>query len=140
MADVHDPTTRSFNMSCIRSRGNKTTELKLRQVLREAGITGWRRSYRLFGSPDFVFRQKRVAVFVDGCFWHGCARGCKPLPLDNPFWSEKIMQNRRRDRAVMRTLRGNGWRVIRIWEHELAGDCRKTISRIRRMLDVTVPS
>jgi len=71
------------------------------------------------GKPDFVFPDQRLAVFVDGCFWHGC-----PLHGTNPatnreFWSEKITRNRQRDREVNRALRALGWRILRIWEHEL---------------------
>ena len=131
MADVHNPETRSYNMSRVRSRGNKTTELKFISILRSKGITGWRRHYRLLGQPDFVFPKKRVAVFVDGCFWHGCRRGCKPLPRSNEFWKKKIEGNRRRDRIVSRELRDRGWTVIRIWEHDLRGAARAAVRRIR---------
>ena len=81
MADVHTPEKRSFNMSRVRCRGNKTTELVFVAILKSERITGWRRRYRIFGRPDFVFPKERIAVFVDGCFWHGCPRRCKPAPV-----------------------------------------------------------
>ena len=137
MTDVHSPETRSFNMSRVRSRGNKSTELRFLQILKQAGITGWRRNYPLFGQPDFVFPKKRVAVFLDGCFWHGCPLGCKSLPASNrPFWAEKIDANKRRDRKVTRALRANRWSVIRIWEHDLKSNEKAVLRRIRHMLSL----
>jgi len=83
MADVFSKTKRSAVMAAIRSRGNKDTEMKLAAITRTHGITGWRRHLPLPGRPDFAFRKERVAVFVDGCFWHGCPlHGHKPRPKD----------------------------------------------------------
>src|SRR4051812_17059299 len=97
MADTLSPEARSERMSRIRSRGNQKTELRLLLILRGAKIHGWRRHASLYGSPDFLFRREKLAVFVDGCFWHGCA--CKKTPKTNTkFWRDKISQNRRRDR------------------------------------------
>lgn len=106
-------------MSRIRSAGNRSTELRLVSLMKEAGIIGWRRRYGLTGNPDFVFPKERVAVFVDGCFWHGCPR-CRNVPLTNAdYWAAKNERNRARDRLVSRRLRGDGWTVLRIWEHRL---------------------
>jgi hypothetical protein len=71
MADVFSKRKRSQIMAAVRSKGNKTTELKLISIFRVNGIVGWRRNKKITGSPDFVFRKKRIALFVDGCFWHG---------------------------------------------------------------------
>lgn len=131
MADVHTRSVRSFNMSRVRSRGNRSTELNLIALFRTAGVTGWRRNSVLFGRPDFVFPARRVALFVDGCFWHGCRRRCKPPPRNSDFWELKISQNRKRDRLVSKTLRDEGWTVLRIWEHDLAGNHRAVLRRIR---------
>jgi DNA mismatch endonuclease (patch repair protein) len=99
--------------------GNKDTELRLIGLMRAAGIRGWRRKAAVFGRPDFVFPRERVAVFVDGCFWHGCPiHGTQPKQ-NAEFWVTKIAKNRARDRLVNRELRKAGWRVIRIWEHAL---------------------
>jgi DNA mismatch endonuclease (patch repair protein) len=73
MSDVFTPQKRSAVMSLIRGRGNKETELKLITLMRAHGIGGWRRGSKLPGRPDFVFPRERLAVFIDGCFWHGCA-------------------------------------------------------------------
>jgi len=120
MPDVFTRRKRSAVMSRIHACGNRSTELRLVAFMRKHAITGWRRKQRVNGRPDFVFRKRRVAVFVDGCFWHGCPRhGVKPK-TNAAFWRRKIEGNRARDRLVTRTLRRNGWRVLRIWEHELA--------------------
>jgi DNA mismatch endonuclease (patch repair protein) len=74
MPDVFTKAKRSAVMSLIRSRGNRATELSLIALMGEHGITGWRRNAPVYGKPDFVFRGPKVAVFVDGCFWHGCPR------------------------------------------------------------------
>jgi DNA mismatch endonuclease (patch repair protein) len=95
------------------------------------GLTDFPRHWPVFGKPDFVFPKLRLAVFVDGCFWHGCPRhGVKPRQ-NAAFWRRKIAANRTRDRLVNRTLRKMGWRVLRVWEHELA---RRNESRLLRRL------
>ena|SRR5215831_20956309 len=106
-------------MASIRSRGNLTTEIGLARLLRSTHIKGWRRHQPLAGKPDFIFEQKRLAVFVDGCFWHGCPK-CYRMPEDNrAYWSQKVTKNRDRDKRNTQELRADGWRVIRIWEHAL---------------------
>lgn len=119
MADLFDQERRSELMSLIRSSGNKMTELRLIQLMKEADIHGWRRHYQLLGHPDFVFRRERIAVFVDGCFWHYCPK-CGRLPSTNrKFWKAKLERNRSRDKRITRQLRRMGWSVLRFWEHEL---------------------
>jgi len=121
-------------MSRIRGRGNKDTELTLMKLLCQHRITGWRRNQKVFGKPDFLFKSKRLAIFVDGCFWHGCPR-CYRRPKSNrKFWDAKIVRNRERDREVNSKLRRLKWRVVRIWEHELARSESKCIARIEKAL------
>lgn len=131
MPDVFTREKRSAVMSLIRGSGNKDTELRLIAIFRANQITGWRRNQSLFGKPDFVFPSLKIPVMVDGCFWHGCpTHGAKPK--DNAdFWCKKLLANQARDRLVTRTLRQQGWRVIRIWEHELT---RKNEARLLRRL------
>ena len=135
MPDIFTKAKRSEVMSRIRSRGNRDTELRMIAIFREHGITGWRRNQRVFGKPDFVFPKARVAVFVDGCFWHGCPRH-STLPAGNrAFWKRKFARNAARDRLVSRTLRALGWRVIRVWECALGRKREKaTVARIARAL------
>ena len=118
--DVFTKEKRSAVMAAIRSRGNMATELRMMALFRAHGITGWRRHARVFGKPDFVFRAGRVAVFVDGCFWHGCPRHGTMPAGNRAFWMAKLTRNAARDREVNRTLRKAGWRVLRVWECALA--------------------
>jgi len=120
MPDVFTQAKRSEVMARVRSRGNQTTELALVKIFRRHGITGWRRKHAAFGRPDFVFLKGRVAVFVDGCFWHACPRHGTSPRGNREFWRRKLFRNRTRDLLVTRTLRRQGWRVLRLWEHELA--------------------
>ncbi len=120
MPDVFTKKKRSQVMAAIRSRGNKATELRLVSILRAARITGWRRHQPLPGRPDFIFPRQRVAIFVDGCFWHGCRWHCRMPQGNREYWQRKIARNSDRDRRTTRLLRSRGWRVIRIWGHALA--------------------
>lgn len=117
--DVFSPAKRSDVMSRIRARGNKDTEMVLARILRRFRIRGWRRHYGVVGCPDFAFPRERVAVFVDGCFWHGCPLHSQMPRSNRPFWSVKLAANKMRDRRVNRSLRSRGWSVLRIWEHDL---------------------
>lgn len=120
-------------MAAIKSKGNKETELKMVAIFRAAGISGWRRNQKCLGKPDFVFRKSRIAVFVDGCFWHGCKKHCR-MPSDNrEFWRLKIERNMARDRLVSRSLKLHGWRVLRIWAHSLKASDR-VADRVRSAL------
>lgn len=121
-------------MSRIKGRGNRSTELAIARLFRKNGVKGWRRHLALFGKPDFAFPATKLAVFVDGCFWHGCPR-CYSAPKQNRgFWVAKLGTNRRRDRKVTRRLRALGWKVIRIWEHELASNNVAVLRRVSRAL------
>lgn len=134
MADVLSQAERSKLMAKVRSKGNKDTELKLVSVFKTHGITGWRRHRPVFGRPDFIFPTERIALFVDGCFWHGCPRHYRAPTQNAEFWVRKITNNRKRDRLVTRTLKAKGWLVIRIWEHALKGDALGVATRVKRVL------
>lgn len=136
MVDVLAKENRSALMAKIRSRGNKSTELRLMTILRGHHLSGWRRNVSLPGRPDFVFRKQRLAVFVDGCFWHGCPIHGHVPKSRLEYWIPKLARNRRRDRQVRATLRDSGWRVYRIWEHEL-GDPERIAARLSRLLGET---
>ena len=157
MPDVFTKAKRSDVMSRIRSRGNKDTELALARLFRAEGITGWRRQQRIrcnvqrptpnaersklsvgrwkFFSvvPDFVFPKLRLAVFVDGCFWHACRLHTTKPKGNVAFWRRKFATSKARDLLVNRTLRKAGWLVLRIWEHELRAQNRsRCVRRVRR--------
>lgn len=106
-------------MAKVKGRENRLTELRLIEVFREQKIRGWRRRARVFGNPDFIFPEARLAVFVDGCFWHNCPiHGSVPVS-NQLFWIGKLRRNKMRDQLVNRELRCGGWSVLRIWQHEL---------------------
>ena len=121
-------------MASIRASGNRTTELALARMLRISRIHGWRRHQLLPGRPDFCWPTLRLAVFVDGCFWHGCPR-CYQKPRNNSaYWALKVKTNKARDRKVTRHLASAGWRVVRIWECEVQhpGSLRRIRSALQR--------
>lgn len=120
MPDVFTREKRSKVMARIKGKGNKDTELAMIHVMKSNHITGWRRNHDLFGKPDFVFPKQRVALFVDGCFWHKCPKHFKMPESNREFWERKLNGNKIRDKLVNKTLKVAGWKVIRIWEHELA--------------------
>ena len=99
------------------------------QLFRRHHITGWRRRQSIFGKPDFVFPKLKLAVFVDGCFWHCCPKHCNRPANNAAFWRRKLDANRQRDRLVGRTLRKMGWQVLRVWEHELERQNQKRLVR-----------
>ena len=133
MADVFSKKKRSQVMAAIRSKGNKDTELKLAAILRTQGVKGWRRNHPALGKPDFVFLKQRLAVFVDGCFWHGCRWHCRMPKSRKDFWTPKIARNKARDRKVGRLLRKRRWRVVRFWEHSLSQPI-EVAAKLRAML------
>jgi DNA mismatch endonuclease, patch repair protein len=149
MGDILDSKKRSALMSSIRGRGNKSTELAMVAMLRQFRISGWRRhrelrprpsksdighvrltrSRRIKVRPDFVFQNTKVAIFVDGCFWHRCPQHYG-LPQQNAeYWKNKLDANVRRDAVHTRALEGAGWTVLRIWEHEMS-DAQLTMQRV----------
>ena len=119
MADVFDNKKRSEIMSKVRSKNNKSTELKLIEIFKENSIVGWKRNYPVKGHPDFVFLEKKIAIFVDGCFWHG--HDCRNTrPSDNAdYWTKKRERNMKHDKEITELFEGREWTVIRIWECEL---------------------
>jgi len=132
MADVFDERKSSEIMSKVRSKNNKSTELKLIQLFKENNIVGWKRNYPVKGHPDFVFLDKKIAVFVDGCFWHG--HDCRNTrPSDNAdYWTKKRERNMKHDKEVTELFEQRGWIVIRIWECELKKKNRENlVSRLK---------
>lgn len=124
MPDVFSKRARSKIMATIRSDGNKSTELRLVAILRAHAIRGWRRHFRMIGRPDFVFLKHKLAIFVDGCFWHGCPWHYRPPRARPEYWHPKLARNKSRDRRNSLDLRRRGWTVLRIWEHQLKGGAR----------------
>jgi DNA mismatch endonuclease (patch repair protein) len=118
--DTVSPETRSRVMAQVRSQRNRSTEWRLRALLIQAGIRGWKLNpAEIQGKPDFAFCGQRVLVFVDGCYWHGCPRCYRRPSSHTEYWDAKILKNRARDRKTAAQLKQDGWRVLRIWEHQL---------------------
>ena len=123
---------RSRIMASVRSRGNRSTEQAAAVVLRQAGLVGYRKQWPVAGKPDFAWPGLKVALFVDGCFWHGCPRCNRPSKSNVGFWRKKVSDNQRRDRRVTRRLRRDGWSVLRVWECKVGSVA--TRARIQRIV------
>lgn len=123
------PLTRSEMMSRIRGKDTKV-ELVLRRALWSIGLR-YRKNRRISGArPDIVFAGRRVVVFVDGCFWHGCPQHFVMPRSNHSFWREKLTGNFQRDRKQTLQLEGEGWRVLRFWEHEVEEELDAVVGRI----------
>lgn len=124
---------RSRVMAAVRSKGNRSTEQILRMALVRSGVSGWRANCRtIVGSPDISFLQEKVAVFIDGCFWHGCPWCYRRPKSHRAYWDAKVRMNMRRDQNVNRDLRAAGWAIMRFWEHELKRNVSGCIDKIQR--------
>ena len=132
--DTVDKKTRSRMMSRVRSKGNRSTEWRLRAGLVQAGISGWQMHvHGIEGRPDFVFIENRLIVFVDGCFWHACP-ACNRRPKSRlEYWDNKLERNRIRDREVNTMLKNHGFDVLRFWEHEVKDDLPRVVKKIGAM-------
>jgi DNA mismatch endonuclease (patch repair protein) len=119
MTDTFSQEERSAVMRSVKSNGNKSTEDRLIQIFKKRCITGWRRNYPVAGKPDFVFLRRKVAVFADGCFWHG--HNCRNIiPKQNAeYWSKKRLKNISRDKKIAELFNKRGWTVIRFWECDI---------------------
>lgn len=132
--DVHTKERRSYNMSRIRAKNTKP-EVALRRMLSAQGIRGYRLHTTLPGKPDIVFSKIRLAIFMDGCFWHGCEKCCnRVIGTNQPYWSDKILKNKERDIRQQAALKKLGWKVMRIWEHELENEPDKCLRKILKLL------
>lgn len=119
MTDSISKSQRSAIMKKVKSARNKSTEEALITIFRKHHITGWRKNYTVIGKPDFVFLDRKIAVFTDGCFWHG--HDCRNVtPSQNKeYWNMKRERNIKRDAYVNRRFSERGWKVIRFWECEI---------------------
>lgn len=132
MADVFPKEVRSRIMSSIRSKDTRP-ELAVRRILWGRGLRYRVHSRGVLGTPDISNRRRRLVVFVDGCFWHGCP-ACYAEPKTNvAFWREKVRRNRARREEVRAGLEAQGFRVVEIWEHE-AYDTDTVVERVGEAL------
>lgn len=128
MVDRLTKDQRSRNMARVRGRDTKP-EVKLRQALWSRGLR-YRKNSKLPGHPDIIFSGASVVIFVDGCFWHGCPEHGSIPASNTQFWQDKIGRNIERDREIDQRLKGDGWQVIRVWEHEIRADLGEVVRRI----------
>jgi DNA mismatch endonuclease (patch repair protein) len=126
---------RSALMSRVKGKGNASTEGRVQGRLIRFAIRGWKKHPKhVEGCPDFFFDKERIAVFVDGCFWHGCPRCDRAVPKTrSSYWRKKIDSNRRRDRRVNDRLRSQGISVVRIWEHDVRSN--RWLDRLFQKID-----
>jgi DNA mismatch endonuclease (patch repair protein) len=123
-------------MRSIKSRGNRSTELRARGILVKSGLRGWQlHPAGMIGKPDFLFAAANIVLFIDGCYWHGCPTCSHARRTNRRYWNAKITGNQVRDRSNNRALRRAGYRVIRVWEHELLEGCdAKWLVRLRELI------
>ena len=134
MSDIFDKSKRSEIMKKVRSKNNKSTELKLIQIFKENNIHGWRRNYKVKVHSDFVFLNKMIAIFVDGCFWHGHNfRNTKPKE-NQEYWDKKRERNMKHDKEITEYFENRGWTVIRIRECELKNINRQIVYEKLKLL------
>lgn len=129
MTDTRTPEQRHRIMAAVRNAGT-SPELQLRRALHAAGVRGWRCNYeRAQGKPDVAWPGLRVAVFVDGAFWHGHPSRYK-VGRSGAYWDDKIAGNIKRDREVVRGLEAGGWVVVRVWDFEIRRDLSGVVTRV----------
>jgi len=133
MPDTYSPEVRSRVMARVKGRDTQP-ELRLRRALWALGVRGWRCHRRnLPGSPDLAFGRARLAVFVDGGFWHGHPSKYWP-GRTSPYWDAKIARNKARDASVNQELEDLGWRVLRLWDFEVNADPVRAAEQVRKAL------
>ena len=134
MADVLTQEQRKFNMSRIKGK-NTGPEVKLRKMLFAENIRGYRIHFNLPGKPDIVFTKKKIAIFIDGCFWHKCPICFQEPETRKEFWMNKIQSNVDRDKKINEQLKDKGWTVLRFWEHDVRKNPDVIVKKIAEMIE-----
>ena len=134
MADVLTKSQRSYCMSRIRSR-DTGLEMLFEKYMKSGRLKGFRKGHSSAGKPDFIFPRSKVALFLDGCFWHGCPRCYREPKTNKKFWRNKIIGNKKRDKISNSLLRQGGWRIKRFWGHQVKTNPERCMSSLKRMLD-----
>jgi len=129
MTDTVSKKKRSEIMSKVKSKDSKI-EVNFRKAIWKAGFRYRKNSTKYFGKPDMVLPKYKTAIFIDSCFWHGCKRHCRLPAARKKYWTTKIERNKERDKEVNRYYKKIGWKVIRVWEHEIK---KKTDAVIRKI-------
>ena len=128
--DIYSKKKRSEIMSKVRNKDSKI-ETEFRKKLWEAGFRYLKNSTKYFGKPDIVLPKYKTVIFIDSCFWHGCKKHGSIPETRKKFWTKKIERNKARDKEVNRHYKKDGWKIIRIWEHDLKRDCKFDFKKIK---------
>jgi DNA mismatch endonuclease (patch repair protein) len=135
MTDVLTEEQRKYNMSRIRGK-DTSPELKIRKKLYSQGLRGYRVHYQLPGRPDITFTRYRIAVFIDGCYWHKCPECFTEPQTRREFWMNKINRNVERDKEINLLLESDGWHVLRFWEHQVRKDAQSVVDMIYNAIQI----
>jgi DNA mismatch endonuclease (patch repair protein) len=129
MADKITKKERSSLMSKIKSKETKL-EKDFRKLLWKEGIRYRKNSSKHFGKPDIVVASKKLVIFIDSCFWHGCKKHCRIPETNRDYWVKKINRNKDRDKEVNTHYKKIGWKILRVWEHEIVSNQRRPFQKI----------
>ena len=129
MSDTVSKKRRSEIMSKVKSKDSKI-EIEFRKALWRKGFRYSKNSPKYFGKPDLILKKYKTAVFIDSCFWHGCKKHCRIPTTKKDYWIPKIEKNKQRDKKVNRHYRKIGWKIIRIWEHEIIKNKTQAINKV----------
>ncbi|MEX2012922.1 MAG: very short patch repair endonuclease [Candidatus Levyibacteriota bacterium] len=132
--DTHTPKQRTYNMSQIKS-SNTLIELKFRKFIWEKKLRGYRLRSKILGKPDIYFPKQKLAVFIDGCFWHKCPIDFIRPQSKNDYWDKKIKNNVKRDKKIDKELKKENIEVLRFWEHEIANNIIKCYRILIRLYE-----
>lgn len=129
MADIFSKKKRSEIMSKVRSKDSKI-ETEFRKELWRAGFRYGKNSSKYFGKPDLILPKYKTAIFIDSCFWHGCEKHGSVPKTRKKFWKDKIERNKERDKEVNKYYKKEGWRILRVWEHDLKRNHENVIKKL----------
>ena len=135
MSDSFSKRKRSEIMRSIRSKGTKI-ENEFARILRMSKLKFKRNEKLLYGKPDFVFKNTKLAVFVDSCFWHGCPYHCRMPKSNESYWNEKIKRNKARDKQIVTWYKKHKWRILRFWEHSLNKNMQKCADKTAKLVSL----
>ncbi len=139
MTDTVSKKKRSEIMSRVKSKDSKI-ETSFRKKLWKQGFRYHKNSSKYFGKPDIVLPKYKTVIFIDSCFWHGCKKHCRMPAAHKDYWTRKVERNKNRDKEVLRYYnKKQGWKIFRIWEHELAKNPQKAMIKIVSLLSGKTP-
>ena len=131
MTDIFSKKKRSEIMGKVKNKDSKI-ETDFRKALWKKGFRYRKNVTNYFGKPDLVLKKHKTVIFIDSCFWHGCKKH-RPLPTTNrKFWKNKINRNKERDREVSKYYRKLGWKIIRVWEHEIKNNLNRAVKKLKK--------